>query len=118
MAEEIRRLTEDEAIALSKTGWWKDRTAEEIMRFQMAEERLAMPFGEFHEAVEEALGRPVWTHEFVDPDRLMAELDGDEPTPENPNQHAVDLLAALLVSMGKDPDEQMIVLGVEEENDG
>lgn len=104
------KLTEEQAIALGKTGWWKDRPAEEIVRFQMAEPRLAMPFSDFHKATEEALGRPVWTHEFADPDRLLSELDGDEPTPDDPNRHAVDSLAALLVSMGKDPDESMTVV--------
>ena len=42
-------------------------------------------------------------------------MNGDEPTPEDPNQHALDSLSALLLSMGKDPDK-MIVPIVETEN--
>lgn len=107
-------MTKAEALELVDSGWWEGRPVEEVARWQLEESRLCMPFGDFHKAVEEALGRSVWTHEFADPKRLLAELDGDEPTPENPAQHAVDSLAALLVSMGKDPDESMIVVETEE----
>lgn len=104
-------MTKEEAIELYESGWWKDKPAREVARLQLSEDTLCMPFGEFHKAVEEALDRPVWTHEFADPGRLLAELDGDEPKPEDPQGHAVDSLAAMMVSMGKDPDSQMIVLG-------
>ncbi len=40
-----------------------------------------MPFGVFHEAVEKALGRPVFTHEFANPDALKSELMGYRPPP-------------------------------------
>ena len=103
-------MSKDEALALIKTEWWVGRTDDEIARWQLNEERLCMPFDLFQKAVEGVLGRPVWTHEFADPNHLRAELDGDEPTPADPAQHAIDSLAALLLSMGKDPDKQMIVV--------
>lgn len=72
----------DKAIALHDAGWWKTKTAREIARFQMATEELCLPFEEFHKAMEEAIGRPVWTHEFgLNYDGLCAELYGDATTP-------------------------------------
>lgn len=40
-----------------------------------------MDFGTFHKAMEEALGRPVWTHEFAFSDQLKKEFLGDKPAP-------------------------------------
>lgn len=41
-----------------------------------------MPFEVFHEAVEECLGRPVFTHEFgLDREGLQSELLGEQPVP-------------------------------------
>jgi hypothetical protein len=58
-------LTRDQAVALSESGWWKSKTPQEIVTFQLFEERLCMPFADFHEAMESAVGRPIWTHEFT-----------------------------------------------------
>lgn len=58
-------MTYEEAIAKFDTGWWKDATPEEIVEFQLYEERLCMPFSDFHAAVERVMGRPVFTHEFA-----------------------------------------------------
>jgi hypothetical protein len=91
-----------------ETKWWERLTPTEVFRAQ-AHALLAMPFSEFHRCAEEALGRPVWTHEFADMDRLLGEHDGAEPTPEDPAQHAVDSLAAMMLAQGNDPDRQMIV---------
>lgn len=72
---EGKQLTREEAIALDDSGWWKDKTAWEIAGFQLNQPRLCMPFDKFHEAVEAALGRPVWTHEFAVKGRLQSEYD-------------------------------------------
>lgn len=70
-----RQLTKAEAIAFGESGAWKQMSHEERARFQIEQEYLCMPFGEFHEAVEKALGRPVWSHEFgLNVDGLKAEL--------------------------------------------
>lgn len=66
-------LKKDEAIRLSELKWWEERTPQEIVDFQLYEDRLCMPFHEFHGAVEAVLGRPVWTHEFAVKGRLTAE---------------------------------------------
>ena len=57
-------------------------TAREIAEFQLFTEQLCLPFTVFHKALEEALGRPVWTHELgLNVDGLRAELRGDQGTP-------------------------------------
>lgn len=68
-------MTKEKAIALAESGFWKDMTARKIAEFQMMEEKLCMPFDVFHKAIEETLGRPVYTHEFgMNYDGLKAEL--------------------------------------------
>lgn len=73
-------ITKDQAIALAETEFWKEMTPRQIAEFQMEARLLCMPFAVFHKAVEEALGRPVWTHEFAFPE-LRAELLGNKPAP-------------------------------------
>ena len=77
----IHSIGYDAAIDLANSGWWKEKTAEEIVRFQLFIEELSMPFAEFHKAVEDVLKRPVWTHEFADFGRLQEELLGERPPP-------------------------------------
>jgi hypothetical protein len=74
-------ITHEQAIALCKSGWWKDKTAQEVVRFQLFTDLLCMPFSDYHEAIEKALGRPVWTHEFAWPENLRAEFLKDKPAP-------------------------------------
>ena len=77
-------MTKGEAIKLIKTNWWAGKTANEIVQFQLYEPRLCIPFTEFHKAIEEALGRPVWTHEFADQKGLQAEFEGRQDAPQSP----------------------------------
>lgn len=76
-------LTEDQAIKLGKTEWWKRASSYEIVLFQLFERKLCMDFGAFHEAVEKELGRPVWTHEFGSKgtEGLKKEFMGEKPKP-------------------------------------
>ena len=72
-------LTKEEAIALFETNWWVGRPAREIASFQLFEDKLCCPFNIFHAAIEEALGRPVFTHEFgLNYEGLCKELGGGE----------------------------------------
>ena len=67
-------MTEEEAVLKAESGWWKDSTSDEIVEFQLYEERLCMDFSAFHAAIEDVLGRPVFTHEFgLNRDGLMEE---------------------------------------------
>jgi hypothetical protein len=86
-------MTKDQAIALYDSKFWEEMTYEQRARFQLFEERLCMPFGVFHEAVEKALGRPVWTHEFgLNSDGLRRELLGETAAPSM--QEMIDLIPA------------------------
>ena len=77
-------MTREEALAKAATEWWKGKTAHEIVKFQLYEDRLCMPFDLYHEAVEEALSRPVWTHEFANMTALRAEYAGEQKPPNDP----------------------------------
>ena len=74
-------MTREQAIQLAKSGWWKSVSPHDIVMFQLFEKRLCMDFGDFHKAVEEVLGRGVWTHEFAQPDLLQREFLGDRSPP-------------------------------------
>ena len=76
-----QQLTREQAVELGKSGFWAELTAREIAEFQLFTEQLCMPFDVFHKAIEEALGRPVWTHEFASAGTLRAELRGDKGQP-------------------------------------
>ena len=79
----MKQLTTEEAVALHDSGEWKKWTPLQLASFQMVQDKLCVPFGEFHKAVEEVLERPVWTHEFgLNRDGLVKELAGlsDAPT--------------------------------------
>lgn len=69
-------LTYEEAIKKIESKWWNGATAKEIVDFQLYEERLCCPFDIFHKAMEEVLGRPVFTHEFADQKALQEEYEG------------------------------------------
>lgn len=85
-------MTKEEAIALHNSGWWEGLPAREAVQRQLYEDLLIMPFSKFHELVTEALGRPVWTHEFADAERLRAEFEGNQPAPSGPIESLIDIL--------------------------
>lgn len=86
-------LTREQAVAMYEGGWWIGMAARDIAMFQLHERLLCMPFDAFHRAVEKALGRPVYTHEFgLDMDGLRRELLGDRPAPTF--EEILDLLPA------------------------
>jgi hypothetical protein len=94
-----RQITREEAILIHDSKLWEDWTHRQRAEFQLTQRCLAMPFGVFHEAVEKALGRPVWTHEFgLNWAGLVRELRGDLPPPTM--QEIIDLI----------PPEKLIVV--------
>ncbi len=62
--EETKQLTREQAIAIAESKVWEKWNNEQIVRFQLFQDRLCVPFSRFHEAVEKVLNRPVYTHEF------------------------------------------------------
>jgi len=80
----LEQFTKAEAIAFAKSGEWKKLSQEERAALFLNQRLLCMPFDVAHKAVEVALGRPVWTHEFVDIPRLKDEWKtGEKPSLEN-----------------------------------
>jgi hypothetical protein len=84
MANEMNamEITEEQAIKLHDSGWWIGLEPRDIVKFQLFEDRLCMPFDVFHEALEKALGRPVWTHELgLNHEGLQKEFLGEAERP-------------------------------------
>lgn len=67
-------MTHDAALAAIASGWWHKCRPEEIVRYQLFQRRLCMDWADFHDAVEEALGRPVHTVEFRSADILRRQF--------------------------------------------
>jgi len=75
-------LTTEQAIAYHDSGAWKKLTAYQRASWQLGQDCLCMPFDVFHKAMKDALGRPVWTHEFgLNREGLKAELENRAPRP-------------------------------------
>lgn len=83
-----------------ESGAYKTMTAEQIVRFQLFQDRLCMPFDKFHEAIETVLGRSVWTHEFAYREELTLEYLGEKTAP------TFDEIMNLI------PEEKRIVIGI------
>ena len=62
------------AIKLAETEWYKYLPPELVALAQLKIAELAMPFDDFQTNVEKALDRSVFTHEFAEPEKLLAEL--------------------------------------------
>lgn len=79
----MKQLTKEQAIAFGENKLYEGMTSRQLAEFQLQQERLCVPFGIFHEALEKSLGRPFWTHEFIfrTRDDILKELCGDKPAP-------------------------------------
>jgi hypothetical protein len=78
----MKQLTTEEAIAFAESESYVGMSYRELAEFQINQEMLCMPFSVFHEAVEEVLGRPVWTHEFgLNAGGIKAEIMGGKEPP-------------------------------------
>ena len=74
-------LSKEQAVRLSKSEFWLNLNNYQIALFQLSFDTLCMPWDVFHEAVESALDREVYTHEFQNLNDLKEELLGNKPTP-------------------------------------
>ena len=78
----MKQLTEQQAIAFYENKCYEGMTSQQIAEFQIEQDRLCVPFDVFHKAITEALGRPVYTHEFaLNRDGLRKELRGEKEPP-------------------------------------
>lgn len=86
-----KSIGREAAIALAETKWWVGRPAKEVAKIGLLTQELCLPFDVLHGAVEEALGRPVFTHEFgLDFDGIVQELLGEKDAPTM--QEIIDLI--------------------------
>jgi len=75
-------MTKEQAIKLAESKFWENMELKDIAKFQLFEEKLCMPFGVFHNAIEKTLDRPVFTHEFgLNVEDLKKELLKEKPMP-------------------------------------
>lgn len=77
----MKDITTEQAINLYDSGFYKDLTNDEIVKFQLFERLLCMPFEVFQGALQDVLGRPVWSHEFAFKDNLVREYLGEQNPP-------------------------------------
>ena len=96
----MTQFTEEEAIAYYSSGQWKNLTQREIASMGLYQDRLCMPFDVILDAISGTLNRPVYTHEFLNRQRLQDELTGlvGKPT----LQEIIDLI----------PNEKLLIVGV------
>ena len=74
-------MTKEEATRFYNSGAPEIMTHQEIVKVGMFQDLLCIPFDKIHESIEEVLGRPVFTHEFADINRLRKEYFGTIPSP-------------------------------------
>ena len=78
----MKQFTKDEAIAFHDSQAWIELSDYEKVKLQLFQDRLCMPFKEFHKAIEAVLDRPVYTHEFAFRDGLQKEFLGEKDAPD------------------------------------
>lgn len=66
-------ITSDEARQLARLKWYRGKSPEEIVSFQMFQKHICMPFQKYRKALEQVLGRPVQIQEFNSPSLLQEE---------------------------------------------
>ena len=81
MDNQVQQLTKDQAKRFYDSQIWESWTHHQIVEFQLFQKKLAIPFSKFHEAMEQILNRPVYTHEFAYGDLLKQEFLGDKEPP-------------------------------------
>lgn len=75
------QMTAAEAVAFAQGGWQELQPIERGV-MQLRQGLPCMPFSAAHQGVEALLGRPVFPHEFANPDALWTECEGKVPAPE------------------------------------
>lgn len=94
------QISYDRAVAFYKSEAWKLMSDEEIVKLQLFQKLLCVPFGVYHKATETVLGRPVYTHEFAFRDSMVKEYLGEKEAPTL--QEIMDLI----------PSEKRIIIGL------
>lgn len=77
----MKQFTKTQAIALHDSGIWEDMTDEDIVKLQLYQEKLCVPWSVFRDSINNVLGRGVYTHEFAFPELLIEEYEGKRAKP-------------------------------------
>ena len=77
----MEQFTKEQAIAFGENKLYEPLSYRERAELQLFQQKLCMPFDVFHEAIEKALDRPVYTHEFAFIDELQKEFLGEKEPP-------------------------------------
>ena len=79
----MKQLTTEQAILFSESQIWVEWSNEEIVKLQLFQDKLCVPFSRFHEAISKVLDRSVFTHEFTTSniENLIKEFLGEKPKP-------------------------------------
>lgn len=93
MSNYQKSIGREAAIALFDSKWWIGKTPREIAKVGLLTAELCLPFDILQNAVEKALGRPVFTHEFaLNFDGIVQELIGERDAPTL--QQIIELIPA------------------------
>ena len=57
----MEQLSREQARAISESRIWENWTDIQLLRVQLFQNNLCMPFGKYHTTLERYLGRPVYT---------------------------------------------------------
>lgn len=77
----MRQITKEEAILIYTKKLYEYWNDEEKVQFQLFQDRFAIPFSIFHQAVEKVLKRTVYTYEFASLENLKKEFLGENSAP-------------------------------------
>lgn len=97
----MKQLTREQAIEFGENNVHENWTNEQIVRFQLFQDKMCMPFSRFHEAIEKVLDRPVFTHEFaMNYEGIVLEYLGEKEPPTF--EEIIELI----------PEDKRIIVGV------
>ena len=85
-------MSEATAVALYENEWWKSYPARDVALAQLKQDRLCMPFDDFKDVVTQAIGGPVWTHEFLNMKALVDRIESDQRGGIDPIRSLEDVL--------------------------
>lgn len=77
----MKQFTREEAIRIYESRVWKDMTDEQIVKLQLFQKMISVPFQRYHEALENVLGRRIFTSEFDNSESLVKEYLSLNPEP-------------------------------------
>lgn len=77
----IEQLSRKQAIEFAKSGVWKEWDDEQIVKFQIFQDRLCIDFDRYHRALCLVLERPVYSHELARMSNLRSEYLGIRKAP-------------------------------------